>query len=317
MINSMSYIKYEKKPKITVLMSTYNGEQYLRDQIDSILRQKDVLIFLVIRDDGSKDSTVSIINEYINKFDNISLIRGDNIGPARSFFELCKGEFDSQYYAFSDQDDIWDDDKLINGVKKLERIRDTGIPCLYFSNLKLVDSKGNYIGNMHLHVPFYNEFNAFIDTFGTGCTYVFNDSLRLLLNQYEPKNLIMHDSWFFLLAEEFGKVIYDREPHINYRQHSNNVIGGMNNDGVVKRFKVHCNRLLKNSGLEPRRKQAAELVTGYKNRMSKDLLLRATKVADYKDSLSNKISFICDKRYRVRSIKRNLKNAILILLGEL
>ena len=82
---------------VIVLMSTYNGEKYLREQLDSILHQVDVNISVLIRDDGSNDDTLKIINEYKNKFSNISLIQGRNLGPCQSFFELLYNQENSKY----------------------------------------------------------------------------------------------------------------------------------------------------------------------------------------------------------------------------
>ena len=100
-------------------MSTYNGERYLREQIDSILQQIDVEIELIIRDDGSNDGTVQIIEEYASKYPCISYYCGDNVGVGKSFMELLKNAPTADYYAFSDQDDVWLKDKLIRAVKAI------------------------------------------------------------------------------------------------------------------------------------------------------------------------------------------------------
>ena len=107
-------------PSVCVMMSTYNGQRFLREQIDSILNQKDVQVFLWIRDDGSTDDTVEIVEDYMNRANNIFLIKGRNIGLGCSFMELIYQTPDTYtYYAFSDQDDIWLEDKLSTGVRML------------------------------------------------------------------------------------------------------------------------------------------------------------------------------------------------------
>ena len=97
--------------KVAVLLSTYNGEKYVGAQIHSILTQNYKNIEIVVRDDGSKDKTVEIIKEYMQKYSNIVLHQGENLGFIKSFFELLKYE-DADYYAFADQDDIWLPNKI-------------------------------------------------------------------------------------------------------------------------------------------------------------------------------------------------------------
>jgi rhamnosyltransferase len=123
--------------KVCVLLSTYNGEAYLREQIDSILAQIDVSVELIIRDDGSKDSTVKIINEYKNQYVNVLILDSyKNLGPANSFMELLYASGDADYYAFAEQDDIWLPEKLSKAIGIIEHknIDGSSSPVLYASN---------------------------------------------------------------------------------------------------------------------------------------------------------------------------------------
>lgn len=108
------------KPTVSVLMSTYNGAKYIREQIDSILNQKDVNVELLIRDDGSSDNTAEICKEYQKKNTNIRFYQGENIGVGKSFMELLKKAPEADYYSFSDQDDVWLEDKLSRAVKMIK-----------------------------------------------------------------------------------------------------------------------------------------------------------------------------------------------------
>ena len=109
-----------KKPTVTVLMSTYNGERFLKEQLDSILQQQDVDVRLCVRDDGSTDGTMDILLEYA---DAIELTIGNNFGVGNSFMSMVySANLESDYYAFSDQDDIWMPDKLISAVDELKNI---------------------------------------------------------------------------------------------------------------------------------------------------------------------------------------------------
>ena len=106
--------------KVCVLMSTYNGEKYLKEQLDSILNQNSIIVDILIRDDGSTDKTLNILDEYNKKYNNIRYYTGENLKSAKSFLDLLftAGEYD--YYSFSDQDDVWDRDKLLVAVSKLK-----------------------------------------------------------------------------------------------------------------------------------------------------------------------------------------------------
>ena len=121
--------------KVLVLMSTYNGEKYLGQQIESILAQEKVDVHLMIRDDGSTDNTRNVLKRYENN-DRITIKYGKNTGVGVSFLKLLYVNMDADYYAFSDQDDVWKKDKLIAGIRKLEEING---PALYASNQTVTD----------------------------------------------------------------------------------------------------------------------------------------------------------------------------------
>ena len=118
-------------------MSTYNGEKYLREQIDSILGQRGVEVTLLVRDDGSSDATLSILDEYKSS-GLLDYYCGSNLGPARSFMHLLQNAPASDFYAFSDQDDKWMDDKLLAAITSMEGHESE--PALYFSQTQLVDA---------------------------------------------------------------------------------------------------------------------------------------------------------------------------------
>lgn len=207
---------------VLVMMSTYNGEKYIREQINSIINQNNVNVKLLIRDDGSKDSTLQILEEYSN-FENVSVIYGDNIGADKSFFTLIQQASEASYYAFADQDDRWDSDKLFVGVNSLMGY--ISKPALYSSNTRLVDKDLKFIKNEEDN-PLLTLESALIKNFCTGCTIVFNNALMMQLKRYFPKNAVMHDWWVNLIVLAVGGVsIYDVTPHMSYRQHGNNVSG--------------------------------------------------------------------------------------------
>ena len=174
---------YENRiPKVTVLLSTYNGEKYVKDLIDSVLNQKLVDITLCIRDDGSKDSTVNIIRDFHDH--RIKLVRGKNIGPQRSFIKLMKEAEKSDYYAYCDQDDIWYEDKLYRAVRKMEEGK-TDKPKLYISTYEVVDSGLKHIKkyDMNFERPLTME-ETIIYRAPSACTMVFNERLMSILQRF-------------------------------------------------------------------------------------------------------------------------------------
>jgi len=216
---------------VTVLLSTYNGEKYLHTQLNSLSNQT-IKFNLIIRDDGSKDNTINIIKSWKNKL-KFKLIKGENIGVINSFFELLKyNDIDSDYIAFCDQDDIWDSNKLEEGIKSIELNSKTNIPNLYHSNLKLINEDGIFLNkyfwkSMNITPIKSHKINRLLcQPIVTGCTCIINKSLYLkFLSHPTPKNVKMHDWWLSLIACCFGKIISDERSFIEYRLHQSNVIG--------------------------------------------------------------------------------------------
>ncbi len=211
--------------KIQVLLSAYNGEKYLREQIDSILYQKGILVNILIRDDGSADRTKVILSEY-EELKNICVIYGKNIGVVRSFFELVKNSGDDfDYFAFCDQDDVWLQDKLNRAAEVLLNEKQSE-PLLYTSCAEIVDENlvhKSFSRGPRKGVSFYN---AMIENVSSGNTQVFNRALKELLCKTEQTDMIsMHDHFAYLLASAFGKVIFDEKILIQYRQHDQNAVG--------------------------------------------------------------------------------------------
>ena len=218
--------------KVAVLMSTYNGEKYLREQIDSILAQEGVEVTLYVRDDGSSDGTIGIVEEYLRDCKNVILTIGENMGVGNSFMQLVydtPGDFD--YYAFSDQDDIWLKEKIKVAIRKIDQKQG---PVLYTSNQMLVDKTGNklslrYPENFEMPVSLETEYH---NNMISGCTFVFNKRLKLLLAEdirrprVELLRKRIHDVWVANVASLYEGIVYDKNAYILYRQHENNVVGG-------------------------------------------------------------------------------------------
>lgn len=303
-----------KLPIVLVLMSTYNGEKYLKEQIESLISQRDVEVNILIRDDGSKDRTLEIIKTFMLDFVNIKLIEGSNIGSARSFMSLVKlaeqFETKADYYAFCDQDDVWLNNKLSVAVSKIEKYVDS--PAMYCSSTKLVDKNLNHIKSVNIEIK-SNLGESMIINCAVGCTIVFNKGLLDLTNLYTPKFLLMHDGWLYRLClVAGGEVFYDKNSYILYRQHENNVVGGKSNFLLKwkRRFDAYYH---KQSNV--RYKTAVELLKGYENQMSNDTKCFLLQIVNYKTSFKERKSLIFNSKFKTNSREHNFMFKLSVLFG--
>lgn len=288
-------------PRILVLMSTYNGEQYVRDQIKSILEQHEVEVSLLIRDDGSTDATKQILSEYLDN-PKCKVIFGDNIGACKSFLWLIENCDSSEYYSFSDQDDIWLCDKLSTAVNHL--IKDKydlyhGLAGRVDKNLVPLSNK-NYIPK--------NSFGGALLSSATGCTMVWNNKLMTEIKTYIPQNISMHDAWVYRVtfALDFN-VYYDNISHMLYRQHESNVSGGN------MTFKQKINKIIKNKGLKYH--IGEEIYTGFIDKIPPKNILILNKFLNYKKSIIGKFRIIISADFNLLSIKTNIQNKLLFLIN--
>lgn len=268
-------------------MATFNGEKYLKEQIDSILNQKDVSIDLIISDDCSTDGTIDIIKEYVRKHKNIKYrINNLNKGFTYNFIDLIfevKTNYD--YYALSDQDDVWLENKLINAIKKIEEAKKTKV--LYCSNLELVDSNLKHLGYQENKDIHKNKYCTLISNIATGCTCVFNKEMLNQIRKKYPNNIYLHDYWICLIAEFTGFLIYDTNSYILYRQH-NNLIGS-NKKISFKKIKTYLNPIHKTSDL------IKEFYRDFKEDINPEDIDKVFLVAQYDQSIAKTVKLVFSK----------------------
>lgn len=297
--------------KIAVLMSTYNGEKYLKQQIDSILKQSvNAKVDLWVRDDGSNDSTCDILQSYAEA-GKLNWYNGKNLHSALSFMNLIKNVKAYDYYAFADQDDIWEVNKL---KISLEKIRDfNNIPTLFFSNASLVDAELNPIGrNVYRNYPKL-DFDTLCCAGGLlGCTMVFNDKLAEALRITPDKvNIIMHDFYAAQVCKALnGKIIYNHQPLVKYRQHSNNVVGV--SVGMLSTLRDRISEITQKPSVGIA-EQARVVLSVYKEiEYSKRLWLM--KVEKYEESLFNRLTLAFSSRTHYINLNNSIKIRLAILL---
>lgn len=220
-----------QKKKIAILMSVYNGEKYISEQLDSLYNQtviEDIRLF--VRDDGSSDSTLNIINRWKDRID-IVVYKETNVGPARSFWELLNKDIEAEYFLFCDQDDIWDTNKVEKSIEALNQ----GC-CLSYCNCRHIDSFGNIMQQKRvIGTPDSSYENLFISGITQGCSMCFTKDLKRFIQSKTIHCIPMHDVIVMLYAKAFGEIAWIDTPLFSYRIHNNNVVA--KNRNIYSRIK--------------------------------------------------------------------------------
>ena len=283
-------------PKVAVLMSSYNGELYIKEQIESILNQKGVDVHLYIRDDGSSDKTESIIQNYTNR-KNVFFKKGKrNLGPGKSFMQLLyavgkKGGY--QYYAFADQDDVWLEKKLVSAVNMLNNDEK---PQLYCSN-QIIYEDGQEKGVRFKEVPDLTLIGHMTRSEVYGCTMVLNSKLVEEIIRHKCPgcdilDLRLHDAFVFLVALLVGEVKYDEISYIRYRIHHDNVVG-VKKKTIFDRVRRAVKRGLPYKNL--RMKTAQFLLGNYEINDGEERKI-IEEFANYQRNLKSRLKLMGDKR---------------------
>lgn len=308
--------------KVNICLSTYNGDKYLAEQIESIIAQEYQNWQLLVRDDGSSDNTVDIIKDYIIKDSRIMLINDEdtsNVGFVSSFFELLKYTT-ADYYFFCDQDDVWLPNKISVMLDVMEK-EDKKIPIMCYSDLSIVDKDLNmmYPSMIKSQGKFPNITLAqeIITNTVTGCASAINDSLCQLWKNSE--GIDFHDWYLALLASSTGKLVFVDESTVFYRQHETNVAGA---SVVMKERKKLLNIL---SGIKQSYKKTynglqnrSKLLLEYNFRdLSEDDIDFVKGFIDYQDNpFLSRLRKILKYRYSRRNLVRTAIFNILYLFGQ-
>lgn len=254
-------------PRVQVLLSTFNGATYLQSLMDSLRSQDYPFLDILVRDDGSSDGTVNLLQEYATHNTNIKITCGENLGFVQSFFKLFKlADPKADYFALCDQDDIWQPDKLSRAIKFLQQCPPS-LPTLYCSRLKVVDENLKRISDSPLPNKGLSFSNALVECPLQGCTMVLNRAGYRLFHKF-PQQAYSHDWWIYLVISAIGQVIYDREARILYRQHDCNLFGVPNN--ILAGLKIKFTRFLSQGKQQPITHQAREFSRIYRALLSDD-----------------------------------------------
>ena len=264
----------ESYNSVDVLLATYNGEKYLNELIDSILDNDYPNFKILIRDDGSTDNTLEIIEKYVERFPKkIQLIKDSKkLGAKGNFLELLKYS-KAEYTLFADQDDFWLKDKISTTIAYLQENETVSLPILVHTDLLVTDKDLNilsesFIATEQIRTYRSNLNNLLSENIATGCTIGINRSLREMVKYNNIDNIRMHDWWLVLIASCFGKIVFIDKPTIEYRQHSNNEVGAIKTSSISYVSDRTSNLNKTQNAVDSNYQQAEEFLKCYGSKLS-------------------------------------------------
>lgn len=304
-----------EKQSVLVLMSSYNGEKYIEGQIESIMNQKvDSELHLRIRDDGSKDKTCEIIEKISRKYlGKIELINGENKGYNASFFELLNGASGYDFYAISDQDDIWMQDKIQIAMNILTTSNESG-PLLYASTSFLVEDDLNPYGTTRKKERDFSIYNTIIQNICPGHTQVLNNELlSIIQGDIDTKRIYVYDSWICNMAMLYGKILFDNEPHTFYRQHRGNQLGY--GKGRIGRILTSVKHADAGDGLKYRRQIEYFCEQNKKMLVDNNCYCELTRFINA-NSFRNRLVFAIKNKFYRQSMFESVVFRVAVLIGK-
>lgn len=291
-----------ENPKLCILLASYNGEKYISEQLDSIINQTYKNWELIIRDDGSKDETVTILNKYEKKDERIKILRDDkgNLGFLKNFEELLFNAKE-EFILFSDQDDFWLKNKLEKFVEKIRDLDEKVLskPLLIHCNSLVCDDKLEIIKEEFIDSKIAKKTNSniyFFEYIVQGSTSMVN---KKMIKESLPflKNVTLHDRYFHLLSQFLGTRVFIDESLVKYRQHERNEIGA--NRSIIK------NIMSKKYFYVEDRKLIEEIKETYNKCLRKKDLNDIEKYLEVTDRNKNRLErFWLSKYFQMKLLKR-------------
>jgi len=231
---------------IAILMATYNGERFIKEQLDSLVGQTSQDWTLYIHDDGSTDNTPQILQQYAESNPNIHVLEYESQrGAMRNFFSLLQ-RVDADYYMFCDQDDVWLEKKVATSLAEMKHIESThpARPVIVYTDLHVTDASLNITNpsfwqEICLHPEFINTFDDMAaSTAVTGCAMLFNQNAKNAI-VFPATHALMHDAWITACTLKRGGIIHPiYEKMVLYRQHEANCIGAEDLNNISLAYRI-------------------------------------------------------------------------------
>lgn len=297
---------------ITIIMAVYNGQEYIREQLESLKDQTYTEWRLVIRDDCSSDKTAEIVKKFSDEVEQevIFKVNEKPSGSAKNNFALLINDAkESDYVMFCDQDDIWKKDKIeitFNKMKQAEERYGRDFPLLVHGDVEVIDENGNINADSMFEMSHINADSKLpqilIQNHVTGCTMMCNKKLIAGISEYASSEyIIMHDYLAALYASVFGKIEVIKKPLLSYRQHSGNSVGAKNNNNPVYLLKRLANgRKSYKEAMETSRNQVKFFVEIYREELAAEKYCKEYELMSGYASLGSRA-----KLYRIMFYKKN------------
>ena len=297
---------------ITIIMAVYNGQEYIREQLESLKDQTYTEWRLVIRDDRSSDKTAEIVKKFSDEVEQevIFKVNEKPSGSAKNNFALLINDAkESDYVMFCDQDDIWKKDKIeitFNKMKQVEERYGRDFPLLVHGDVEVIDENGNINADSMFEMSHINADSKLpqilIQNHVTGCTMMCNKKLIAGISEYASSEyIIMHDYLAALYSSVFGKIEVIKKPLLSYRQHSGNSVGAKNNNNPVYLLKRLANgRKSYKEAMETSRNQVKFFVEIYREELAAEKYCKEYELMSGYASLGSRA-----KLYRIMFYKKN------------
>lgn len=303
--------------KVEILLATYNGECYIRQQLESILNQDYENWIVRACDDASTDHTYAILMEYKGRFPDKFIIEKNQtgFGSAKLNFKHLIAQSSCDYVMCCDQDDIWLPNKISLTLQEMKRNEKDGIPVLVHTDLKVVDAKLNVLSDSFFAHSNYNKKPQYkdllIQNHVTGCTMMMNRALVDLVNlQEDYDDILMHDWLAAIVAAGLGKVAFVDCPTMLYRQHAVNSVGAKKY-GLALLISKLKNRSIKKS-LVAATLQASQIAKTYQYRLDEQLYQLTHQYSQiFKKNKIQRIQFYFSNKVWKKGLPRQIWQLIL------
>ena len=300
------------KTRVQILLSTYNGEKFLEEQLESILNQKgNFSLKILVRDDGSRDGTLEILEKYSKEIE-MQIIRGENIGVNNSLRELFMNcDIDCDYFAISDQDDVWLENKLQTAIESLSKNENK--LKMFASRSLVTDINMNVVGKTQDPGNRLSYYNAMVQNVCPGHTQVFNKDVILKLRQNYSENIFVIDWWIYLLVSSMGEITFNRSCFVKHRQHGLNSAGYELNFWKKLKKRIYFLNKYKKSPVSEQLNSFFEI---YKDQMKEEYRIETEKFFNSQRNIIFRIKYILfSKVFRYGKFE-NLIFKLLYILGK-
>lgn len=306
---------------IDIVIATFNGELYVAEQLDSIIACNEFVKLInkiIVSDDCSTDKTLEILKEYSRVYKNIYVTINKGQHGVAGNFENALNVTEANYVILCDQDDVWNPHKLevlYEGITKIEN-GDDNIPCVFFSDLEIVDDKLNVIHKSYFEMidikpeRFFNKNTVLLMNVVPGCSMIVNRRLIEIALPIKQNQIYIHDWWLLLIAFFGGSVGYSKESTFKYRQHDYNVFGTKKR-GIIEKSTDSLKEFFKKDKFYSVAEDVHQRLVQHKIHAKTPIIKQFLETKN--NSRLDQLRFMFQNKFYYHSVLRNIKLVLLVL----